>query len=397
MQKSTADEVALKHEIAARAAHFHPLEVIPWFRRYPHSFGRDFLYTFIWSTLLALIFALIGTMFSGKMNVAILRSYFVISNIIGYSIHFLFYGGTRAGLETWVLGRGKWYAVFYYTIVSSLGVMMGFGLASVLFGWTLSGWLMRPGIIVGIAVNCFVISLIIGVIYFWRERSLLAEMRLAAERERMATMEREATLANLRALQAQIEPHFLFNTLANVVGLIHPAPDTAKRMLEEFIAYLRATLAATREQQTTLGQEFGLMSHFLAILQIRMGDRLKVDVQLPAELAGLPLPSMLLQPLVENAIKHGLEPKVEGGSITLRAERDGELLKLSIIDTGVGFTGATSGGIGLKNVRERVEKLFDGKGVMIIEENHPSGTRVQLTLPATTNSSTGAAPGALLP
>ena len=106
---------------------------------------------------------------------------------------------------------------------------------------------------------------------------------------------------------------------------------------------------------------------------------------------------MLLQPLVENAIKHGLEPKVEGGSITLRAERDGELLRLSIIDTGVGFTGATSGGIGLKNVRERVEKLFDGKGVMIIEENHPSGTRVQLTLPATTNSSTGAAPGALLP
>ncbi len=392
-QTAITAEAAMKREIANRAAHFHPLEVIPWFRRFPYSFGRDFIYTFIWSSLLALVFALIGAMFSGKISVPVLRTYLLISNIIGYTIHFLFYAGAKTGLEMWVLGRGKWISVTYYTVISSLGVLLGFALASLFFGWAFSGWITKPGVIVGIAVNCFMISLIIGAIYFWRERSLLAEMHLAAERERMATMEREATLANLRALQAQIEPHFLFNTLANVVGLIHPAPDTAKRMLEEFIAYLRATLAATREQQTTLGKEFELMSHFLAILQVRMGDRLRVQVELPAELTGLALPSMLLQPLVENAIKHGLEPKIEGGSITLRAARNGALLTVSVIDSGVGFSGATSSGIGLKNVRERVEKLFDGKGTMVIEENQPSGTRVQLTIPIALNSSTVAASG----
>ena len=397
MQTPLADDTALKREIAVATAHFHPLEVIPWFRRFPHSFGRDFLYTFIWSTLMAMVFLLFAAMFSGRMNIATIRSYFFISNIIGYSIHFLFFGCAKLGLEVWVLERGKWSAVAYYTLTSSLGVLLGFTLASGMFGLPLTGWLARPGVIFGIAVNSFIISLIIGVIYFWRERSLIAEMRLAKERERMAQMEREATLANLRALQAQIEPHFLFNTLANVVGLIHPAPDTAKHMLEQFIAYLRATLAATREQETTLGKEFELMSHFLALLQVRMGDRLKVSIELPGELAGLVLPSMLLQPLVENAIKHGLEPKVEGGTIMLRAARKGDLLKLSVIDTGIGFSGATSAGLGLRNVRERVVKLFDGKGSMIIEENLPSGTRVELTIPAMANASTGAAVGALLP
>ena len=155
-------------------------------------------------------------------------------------------------------------------------------------------------------------------------------------------------------------------------------------------------LAATREQQTTLGKEFELMSHFLAILQVRMGDRLKVQVELPAELAGLALPSMLLQPLVENAIKHGLEPKIEGGSITLRATREGHMLTISIIDSGAGFSGATSSGIGLKNVRERMEKLFGRDGAMVIEENQPSGTKVQLTIPITINSSTVAASVTLL-
>ena len=384
-------------QIVARAVHFHPLEVIPWFRQFPFSFGRDFLYTFIWNTLLGVFFFLIAAMVTGRWTWSMLQANFVVSNCIGYAIHFLFLLAGITSIETRILSRGKWAAVFYYTLVSTLGVIAGIALASPIFGWSFAGWFSRPGWYIVVAVNSFIISLIIGVIYFWRERSLIAEMRLAKERERMAQMEREATLANLRALQAQIEPHFLFNTLANVVGLIHPAPDTAKHMLEQFIAYLRATLAATREQETTLGKEFELMSHFLALLQVRMGDRLKVSIELPGELAGLVLPSMLLQPLVENAIKHGLEPKVEGGTITLRAARKGDLLKLSVIDTGIGFSGATSAGLGLRNVRERVVKLFDGKGSMIIEENLPSGTRVELTIPAMANASTGAAVGALLP
>lgn len=380
----------------ARRQPFHPLQIIPFFRRFECSPLRDVVYTLIWNCMLGLIFSALAVMFTGRVSVRLITVNLFMANLIGYTIHALFLLGSFF-IEDWVLRRGQVVITLYYTITSSLGVMIGFTIAAFVYNWNLPKILGEPSWYIGITVNSLIISIIIGVIYFWRERSQLAEMRLERERTRVAEIERNATMANLRLLQAQIEPHFLFNTLANVVGLIHPAPDTAKRMLEEFIAYLRATLAATREQQTTLGKEFELMSHFLAILQIRMGERLKVEVELPAELAGLALPSMLLQPLVENAIKHGLEPKIDGGTITLRAVREGDMLKLSVIDSGIGFTGATSGGIGLKNVRERIEKLFDGKGSMVIEENQPTGTKVQLTIPAMLSSSTGAASGALLP
>jgi sensor histidine kinase YesM len=223
-------------------------------------------------------------------------------------------------------------------------------------------------------------------------------MALAQERARVEAAERATAQANLRALQAQIEPHFLFNTLANVVGLIHSQPDTAKLMLEKFIAYLRASLAATREQGTTLDNEFRLMANYLAILQIRMGDRLQVEIDLPAELASQPLPSMLLQPLLENAIKHGLEPKVDGGSIALQARRDDDALRISVADTGLGFRDATVSGLGLRNVRERVDKLYDGRATLTIEENQPCGTRVILIIPHDNhlaNPSTGAGTGAI--
>lgn len=376
----TAEE-RLEREVIARSQHFHPLEVIPWFRRFPHSFGRDFLYTFIWSTLLGVAFFMIAAMVTGRVSWRMLEVNFVVSNLIGYCIHFLFLLCSLTPIEAQVRSHGKWTAVAYYTLISTVGVIVGIALASPIFGWSFAGWFSRPGWYIGVAVNSLIISVIIGVIYFWRERSLLAEMRLARERERVALMEREAMLANLSALQAQIEPHFLFNTLANVVGLIHPSPDTAKHMLEQFIAYLRASLANSRKQNTTLGEEFELMKHFLAILQIRMGERLSWKVDLPAELSGLPWPSMMLQPLVENAIKHGLEPKVEGGTVQLCAQRDGETLRVLVADTGLGFSGATSNGIGLKNVRERLDKLFDGQARFTIEENAPCGTRIVITLP----------------
>jgi sensor histidine kinase YesM len=226
----------------------------------------------------------------------------------------------------------------------------------------------------------------------------MQEAALARERERFEAAERAAIQANLRALQAQIEPHFLFNTLANVVGLIHPDPDLAKRMLEQFIAYLRATLAATREDVTTLGREFDLMKSFLAVLQIRMGDRLAVSFDLPAELAGARLPPMLLQPLAENAIKHGLEPCVDGGTLALSARQIDGRLALTVADTGVGFGNTTSGGVGLRNVRERLEKLYGERGELRIEDNGARGARVTILLPldfgAAANSSIGAASGA---
>ncbi|MBL8510149.1 MAG: histidine kinase, partial [Betaproteobacteria bacterium] len=166
-----------------------------------------------------------------------------------------------------------------------------------------------------------------------------------------------------------------------VVGLIHPDPSKAKHMLEQFILYLRATLAETRAEKTTLAREFELMKNFLAVLQIRMGERLTVNLDLPADLHDYPIPPMLLQPLVENAIKHGLEPNINGGNLTLHAEQREHRLIIIIADTGVGFKGAHSAGIGLKNVRERLTQLYGDAARLHIEETHPAGTTVILNLP----------------
>ena len=153
-------------------------------------------------------------------------------------------------------------------------------------------------------------------------------------------------------------------------------------MLENFIAYLRTSLATTRETETNLGQDFELMRRYLAILQIRMGDRLQVDISVPPTLSQFKLPPMLIQPLVENAIKHGLEPKVEGGLLSLRATQVGDMVRIEIADTGMGFQNTTSGGIGLLNVRERLAMLFGDRGALSVEDNQPCGTRIVVTLPA---------------
>ena len=185
----------------------------------------------------------------------------------------------------------------------------------------------------------------------------------------------------MRALQAQIEPHFLFNTLANVTSLIEPDPARAKHMLETFIRFLRASLAATRRSSTTLADEFALIGDFLEVLEVRMGERLQVAIDLPADLGAIEIPAMLLQPVVENAIRHGLEPKVEGGRIELRARREGGTLVLEVADTGVGFGEATAGGVGLANIRERLRLAHGDAARLSIRANAPQGTIVAIELP----------------
>lgn len=365
----------------ARRQPFHPLQIIPFFRRFECSPLRDVVYTLIWNCMLGLIFSALAVMFTGRVSVRLITVNLFMANLIGYTIHALFLLGSFF-IEDWVLRRGQVVITLYYTITSSLGVMIGFTIAAFVYNWNLPKILGEPSWYIGITVNSLIISIIIGVIYFWRERSQLAEMRLERERTRVAEIERNATMANLRLLQAQIEPHFLFNTLANVTSLIHPQPDKAKQMLESFIHYLRGSLKSSREERTGLGQEFALMKQLLAILQIRMGERLEAEFQLPEDLAAISLPPMLIQPLVENAIKHGLEPKVDGGKLSLSAERAGAQIRIVVADTGLGFSGATSSGVGLKNVRDRLKSLYGDAGKLIIEDNAPSGTRAILEIPA---------------
>ncbi|MDX2217999.1 MAG: histidine kinase [Burkholderiales bacterium] len=366
---------------AARRVPFHPLEIIPFFRRWKHSHVRDLLYTFIWNAIIAVGFTLVAIGATGRFSWRLVMLHQIFSQCIGFTIHAIYFVGGLT-IENWVNRQSKIVIVTYYSVCASLGVFIGWIIGSFLLNFDIPNILDKPGWLAGIAFNSVVISFIILVIYTSRERKMLAEMAQERERARFAEVERSATLANLRMLQAQIEPHFLFNTLANVTSLIHPAPDKAKHMLESFITYLRGSLAASREETTTLEREFRLMRDFLDILKIRMGERLKVEIDLPDDLAAAAVPPMLIQPLVENAIKHGLEPKVEGGVLRLQAARDGANIRIHVIDSGQGFSGATSSGVGLRNVRERIKALFGDAGRLSIEENTGGGTRVVITLPA---------------
>jgi LytS/YehU family sensor histidine kinase len=269
----------------------------------------------------------------------------------------------------------------FYTVLGTLITTAAFiGLSHVPGYTAMQAWVATPRQLITSFILSLCISAVLTTIWQRRVGELQAQIELAEERERTESAQRAATEASLRALQAQIEPHFLFNTLANVTGLIHTQPDKAKLMLETFIAYLRATLATTRDQTTTLGAEFDMMKTFLIILQIRMGDRLKVRFDLPDDMRDVMVPPMLLQPLVENAIKHGLEPKIEGGEVSLAARRDGTRVAITVADTGLGFQNTMSNGIGLKNVRERVRQIYGDDGSVSIEENRPSGTRITIAM-----------------
>lgn len=211
-----------------------------------------------------------------------------------------------------------------------------------------------------------------------------AEAEAAHEKARAETIARQAMQAQLQLLQAQIEPHMLFNTLANLQGMIALDPDRAQQMLDQLIQYLRATLTSSRAESTTLAREFTLLEAYLGLMAVRMGSRLAFSLDLPAELRSATIPPMLLQPLVENAIIHGLEPKVEGGHVRVSATRDGDRLVLCVADTGLGLDtdAASSGtGLGVSNTRARLVALFGERAQLDLEPNTPAGARARLVIP----------------
>jgi signal transduction histidine kinase len=200
-------------------------------------------------------------------------------------------------------------------------------------------------------------------------------------RHKAAELERGRVEAQLRLLQAQIEPHFLFNTLANLDALIATDPARARLMLGHLNDYLRATLAAARKERNSLEEEFALLRNYLEVLAIRMGARLRYELALPEALASLQVPPMLLQPLVENALKHGLEPKVEGGSVRVSAREERGRLVLEVADTGLGSHGSGGSGVGLANLRERLAAAFGGAADVQAGPNAAGGYTVTLRLP----------------
>jgi hypothetical protein len=219
---------------------------------------------------------------------------------------------------------------------------------------------------------------------------LLGGKRKAETRARAASataaeegLKRQLAEAQLKMMQAQVEPHFLFNTLASVDYLIETDPARASTMQKNLIQYLRAALPQMREGSTTLGKELALVRSYLEILKVRMEDRLQFAITVPQGLMSAQFPPMVLQSLVENAIKHALEPKPEGGSITVTADIANGNLRVTVADTGLGFgaAGKPGTGVGLANVRERLAALYSGRAKFTIEANSPSGTIATIEVP----------------
>jgi hypothetical protein len=206
-------------------------------------------------------------------------------------------------------------------------------------------------------------------------------------------LKRQLAEAQLKTMQAQVEPHFLFNTLASVDYLIETDPARASSMQKHLIQYLRAALPQMREGSSSLGKELALCRSYLEILKVRMEDRLQFAIAVPQGLASAQFPPMMLQSLVENAIKHGLEPKSEGGTLTLSADIADGKLRVTVADTGLGFGAAdTAGtGLGLTNVRERLAALYGSSARLSLQANTPGGTLATIEVPYVVEG--GAVPG----
>ena len=209
-----------------------------------------------------------------------------------------------------------------------------------------------------------------------------SEARQRAEKEQL---ERTAVEAHLEALQAQIEPHFLFNTLASIDQLILTDPPRASRMQQSLIKYLRAAMPQMRASgngaRPTLGQQVDLSRAFLDIMAVRMDERLQPVVSVPEGLRSAIFPSMMLQTLVENAIRHGLEPKAEGGKVEIRAEIEDGQLAVRVCDTGVGFNFNKQGGVGLANIRERLKVMYRDRAELVISVPSEGGTCATIRIP----------------
>lgn len=211
----------------------------------------------------------------------------------------------------------------------------------------------------------------------------VAERRRNEKSEAAQTAtEKELTVAKLSLLHAQVEPHFLYNTLASAQLLTRSDPQRADEMLGHLIQYLRRSLPSADNEMSTLGTELERAVAYLEILKIRMGPRLSVQVDVPENLRATPLPPMVLQTLVENAIKHGLEPRTGGGTVWIRARRVDDVVTVTVADDGDGFSTKNSGtGIGLKNVRERLRLIYGASAALSVVANFPSGVAATISVP----------------
>lgn len=215
-------------------------------------------------------------------------------------------------------------------------------------------------------------------------RRLAERRRNESELAKQTSTEKELAVAKLSLLHAQVEPHFLYNTLASAQYLTRTDPARADEMLGNLITYLRRSLPRTEDSPSTLGEELERARAYLDIQKIRMGARLNLHIDVPDTLKTTPFPTMMLQTLVENAIKHGLEPKPGGGTIWIICRETDSQIAVTVADDGRGFNAESSGtGIGLKNIRERLRLAYGAAATFIVAGNFPNGVAATITIPST--------------
>lgn len=305
----------------------------------------------------------------------------IVSNTIGGCIWLLI-----EGLQ--VLSRGRLGLLPCIIIGVPGGIILGaktatlFGVPDLIGFWTRDPAHEWKSISVTLL---FSLSATAFVVLFWQAANYRVE--LESERRRSAEAGRAQAVAELGLLQAQIEPHFLFNTLAHVQSAIEEEPAVGKAMLEHLVQYLRGALSRSRVSRYTLREEADLVNSLLAIASIRLGNRLSYRIAIPESLMGAALPPLIVQPLVENAIKHGIEASVEGGEILVEGGVDEQTLVLRVIDSGlgidpdVGLAAAAHEGVGLSNVRARLASLYGGQGRLSLLRHEPRGIVAELRLP----------------
>ena len=233
---------------------------------------------------------------------------------------------------------------------------------------------------ISITATVLVIAPLLALGALYRERDAQARNQSLVFALEKSTLEKQALDAKLKLMHAQIQPHFLFNTLANVQELVESGSDQAAPVLENLIAYLRAAMPQLDDANATLGAEAALAGAYLELMHMRMPDRLSFSIRVAPELTTLRFPAMALLTLVENAIHHGIDPAEQGGTLEVEAWRDagGGMVHLSVVDSGVGLRETAVPGTGLANLRARLLAFYGPSAQLTLSEVHPHGVRAEM-------------------
>jgi sensor histidine kinase YesM len=291
-------------------------------------------------------------------------------------------------LEQWPRRLPRWLArwvlqVLGVVLTVPLGVLLAYFLST---GGGMAAFWQSEARITGfiyMASSGLALGVLMTMSALLRQRDEAARNQLLAFELERSELERRALDARLRLLQAQVEPHFLFNTLANVRALVDAGSPQASKVLGSLIAYLRAAVPRLNQPATTLGEELDLVRAYLALMHLRMPDRLQFEVKAAPDLLALRCPTMTLLTLVENAVRHGIDPSEEGGRIEVSVERFGTRLLARVSDSGAGLRQASDGlGTGLSTLRERLQLSFGGDAQLRLSERPGGGVMAEVEFPA---------------